>query len=160
MSLSNGNYLIRSIPANVSWPFVGGNYATRNEINSPIIAQPKISTDDSPQVWRVETVSSNSNTYKITQPINPNIHIGPVIGGFGIDASTNNVILSTTILDWVLTLVNATENSYIIQSQDHEIGSINAVTVENSNLVVQQIGIGDNKGPLPQWQFISQDNLD
>lgn len=57
MSLSNGNYLIRAVPQNVSWPFAGGNYATRNELNSPIIVQTKITTDDSAQVVSVQIPS-------------------------------------------------------------------------------------------------------
>ncbi|PPQ80740.1 hypothetical protein CVT25_001860 [Psilocybe cyanescens] len=160
MSLSNGNYLIRAVPQNVSWPFAGGNYATRNELNSPIIVQTKITTDDSAQVWRVVADSATPNTYKITQPTIPNIHIGPVIGGFGLDSSSNNVVFSPSILDWVLTQVDATANTYIIQEQAHEIGSINAITVSNTNLVVQQIALGANKDPLPQWQFISNNDLD
>ncbi|KAH9479060.1 hypothetical protein JR316_0007637 [Psilocybe cubensis] len=160
MALSDGNYLIRVVPTNISWPFARGNYATRGDISAPITVQAQITTDNSNQIWGVRADSSSPNTYKITQPTNPNIHIGPVIGGFGLDNSGRDVIYSRTIVDWVLTQVDASANTYIIEQQSHEIGSINAVTVSNAHLVVQQIGLGDNKSPLPQWQFISQDDLD
>lgn len=83
MSLKEGLYRIRYIPAAVDPPFTGGLYAKSTEIGEPILAEAP-TAESRPQVWEVHR--NQNGKYIITQPgfQSKLAGIGPVLMGWSL----------------------------------------------------------------------------
>lgn len=137
MSTATTNYAIRFIPPGTKLPYAGGVYATRDSVNSPILAAnlntgganqkvseiivlhwyQRIRNSNNPWTsliqWQLEAVKGGANTYHITQPTDPNIHIGPVLSGFGLDPTGVQVVLTTSMTEFAFTQVDPANNIFM-----------------------------------------------
>jgi len=177
MSLPAGIYEIRFVPKHIQLPFVGGSYATGENINAPIRCEGLNHSNPGEQRWKVEMVQGKQNTYMISYPgfaqsaggqgqqgqgqTQLQGH-GPVIPGWGLGPKKGHnepVRLTVDMTEWVMKQVDAKNGVYqITEPANGMVGAVHAVAEEDGRLVLKSFPVVQHMHSIPHWQFIPVKN--